>query len=136
MLGTNEQRNTRILKYCDREVKVFLEYCKEILKKELKPEELVYLADMDSPWGLNFGGVTVYANEDFSEYEVGYEVYEPGSYWEPPFSDYCEYSKHKNLNNALWDVLKLWLQYDYRNWQESQYAEELVAELEEYEQEN
>ena len=129
MRATNEQHNQRIIEFNNKEVAVFVEYCKS-LNQELKPEELQYLADFDSPWGVNFGGVTVFSNEDFTEYEVGYEVYETGSYWEPPFSDYVEYSKHTRLHQALWDVLKLWLQYDYQRWQESQYAEEFVLELE------
>lgn len=121
MLETDEKRNQRLLNFCNKEVEVFTSYCETVLHKKLKYEPLSYISDLDSPWGMNFDGVTVFANEDFTEFEVGHEHYDPGTYWNPPETDYIEYSKHERLFNALWDVLVLWLKNDYQNWQESQW---------------
>ena len=128
MTDESLQRN---IKCSTKECEVFAGYCETVLHKKLKYEPLNNVEDFDSPWGMDFDGVTVVANEDFTEFEVGHEQYHPGTYWNPPETDYVEYSRHKTINNALWDVLTLWLKFDYSNWQESQWAEECYGELEE-----
>jgi hypothetical protein len=133
MLETDEQRNQRMLNFSNKKVEVFVKYCEVALDKKLTYNELSYLSDLDSPWGLNFDGVTVVADEDFNEFEVGYEKYNPGGRWEPPDVEYVTDSTYKELDEALWRVLVVWLQHDYRGWLESQWVEECVTELEDYE---
>jgi hypothetical protein len=50
---------------------------------------------------------------------------------EPETREYVEFSKHKGIQDALFDVVKLYWQWDYKNFLESQWAEECVAEMEE-----
>jgi|TARA_R110002110_G_scaffold184875_2_gene391763 hypothetical protein len=116
------------IKFANKEVEVFLQFVKTKLGQEISMFP-IELDDFEVPWGKNFDGITIMANEDFNEFEVGYEVYEGGSYWEPSTTDYAEHSKHKTLELALLAMLSLWVGMSYRNFQESQWAEESVAEL-------
>ena len=118
------------IKFADKEVEVFLQFVKTKLNQEITecpPND--FTEDLDMPWYKNFDGINISTNRDFTEFEVGYEVYEGGSYWEPSTTDYVEHSKHKTLALALLDMLSLWVGMSYRNFQESQWAEESVAEL-------
>lgn len=121
----------RQIKFADKEVEVFLQFVETHLKQKINtfPNDIVDA--FDSPWGKNFDGITIMANQDFTEFEVGYEPYDNGSYWEPPSSDYVEHSKHRLLEPALLTMLSLWVGMSYRNFKESQWAEECCAELEE-----
>ena len=109
------------IKFANKEVEVFL----QIVKTKLGQEISMFLNLTPS----SRSRMTQPAIEDFNEFEVGYEVYEGGSYWEPSTTDYAEHSKHKTLELALLAMLSLWVGMSYRNFQESQWAEESVAEL-------
>lgn len=121
----------RSIEYANKECEIFVGYCDNILHKKLNHEPLNYIDDLDSPWGVNFDGVTIIANKDFTEFEVGHEVYDPGDYWNPPESDYAEYSKHERLHDALLDILILWLKFDHKNWTETQWVSECISEMDE-----
>ena len=117
------------IKFANKEVEVFLQFVETNLKQKISLSPTFDLDDFEVPWVNSFDGITIMANEDFNEFEVGYEVYEGGSYWEPSTTDYAEHSKHKTLELALLAMLSLWVGMSYRNFQESQWAEESVAEL-------
>ena len=121
----------RQVKFANKEVEVFLQFVETNLKQKINmfPNDIV--DDFDSPWGKCFDGITIMANQDFTEFEVGHETYDNGSYWEPPSSDYVEHSKHRLLETALLTMLSLWVGMSYRNFKESQWAEECCGELEE-----
>lgn len=119
----NIDRHQRTVNYNNSVCERLLEFANKELLLNISSEPLDWACDMDSPWGLNFGGVTLFANEDFTEYEVGHETYDSGSYWEPPSSDYAKDSTHKDFTSAMWAVINLWVQYRYQNWAESRMAE-------------
>jgi hypothetical protein len=121
----------RQIKFANKEVEVFLQFVETHLKQKINTVPNEFYQDMDGYWGMNFDGITIMANEDFTEFEVGYETYDNGGYWEPPSLDYTEHSKHKTLELALLAMLSLWVGMSYRNFKESQWAEECVGELEE-----
>jgi hypothetical protein len=121
----------RQIKFANKEVEVFLKFVESNLKQKISVFPNEFYQDMDGYWGMNFDGITIMANEDFTEFEVGHEAYDSGSYLEPPTTDYVEHSKHKTLELALLAMLSLWVGMSYRNFRESQWAEECVGELEE-----
>lgn len=104
-------RNT---KFCDAQVKSFCEF----IKVDVFPK-CNFTDDLDSPWGIDMGGVTVVANEDFSDFEVGYEVYYPGGYWEPPDYDYCVHGNYKRLMRALFIAYALTQENEFNMQQEA-----------------
>lgn len=136
MLLTDEQRRERTIKYLNKEVELFTHFyekkCNVKLKYTLNNHSY---SDVDDNllWAIEFDSITIISNADLDEFEVGYESYIPGSYWEPESGDYCEYSKHDNINDALFDVVKLFLQWEYKNFLESQWAEECIGELDDEE---
>lgn len=115
------------IKFADKEVEVFLKFVESQLKQRINTFPNKFYQDMDGYWGMNFDGITIMANNDFTEFEVGYELYDSGG---SP-TDYAEHSKHKTLELALLAMLSLWVGMSYRSFQESQWAEECVAELDE-----
>ena len=118
------------IKFADKEVEVFLQFIKTVYGKTISifPSEG---EDFDSPWSKNFDGIIIIADDNMREFEVGHEVYEHGGYMEPSTTDYAEHSKHKDLSSALLTMFMLWFAIDYRNFQESQWAEECVLEMDE-----
>lgn len=123
----------RQVKLANKEVELFVGYCDIILHKKLKytfDDDITDVED-NKLWSVNFDGVSIVSNKDFNEFEVGHEVWYPGNYYEPDSSDYTEDSKHPTLREAMWEVLKIWLQFDYNNFLESQWAEECINETEE-----
>jgi hypothetical protein len=79
-------------------------------------------------WAVEFDSITIIANNSLDEFEVGYESFIPGSYWEPESGDYVEYSKNTNIKDAFFSVVRLYLEWEYENFLESQWAEECIAE--------
>jgi hypothetical protein len=128
---TDAQRNERVIKYLNKEVELFVNYVNEVLKMKfhLDPEPFDY--EGTSPWGIMFDDIYIAANEDLDKFEVGYGTYDPGGYWKPPSGDYVEYSNRKKIQDALFDALKIYMEWDYRGYLESQWAAEVVSELEE-----
>ena len=130
---TDVQRNDRTIKYLNKEVELFVKFYSQKCGVNLTYNHDDGFTDKDDNklWAIEFDGVTVISNDTLDEFEVGYESYIPGSYWEPESGDYVEFSKHKSIQDALFDVVKLYWQWEYRNFLESQWAGEVVAELEE-----
>jgi hypothetical protein len=128
---TDEQRKERTIKYLNKEVELFTYFYAHKCKVSLTYKELDDVEDNNSNklWAIEFDSITIISNADMDEFEVGYESYIPGSYWEPESGDYLEYSKHDNINDALFDVVKIMLDWEYHNFLESQYAEECIGEL-------
>jgi len=125
--------STRNINFANKEVELFVGYCDVALHKKLNYSSLSDITDADENelWGVNFDGVGIISNKDFTEFEVGHEVYYPGNYYEPESVDYTEDGKYPTLREALWAVLTVWLKFDYNNFLESQWAEECVGKLEE-----
>ena len=133
---TDEQHKERTIKYLNKGVELFTHFYANKCKVNLSYKELDDVTDNNHNklWAVEFDGITIISNADLDEFEVGYESYIPGSYWEPESGDYCEYSKHDNINDALFDVVKLFLQWEYSNFLESQWAEECIGELDDEEE--
>jgi len=123
---TDEQRNVRTIKYLNKEVEIFSNYVNEVLKLKFNLDPTPF--DNGGIWGVEFDDVYICANEDLDKFEVGYGTCDSGSYWEPPSGDYVEYSNHEKIQDALFDVLKIYMEWDYRNYLESQWVEECVGE--------
>lgn len=120
--------HTRTIKYCESVCDDILRFVKRSYNIRIKSEPLDWISDVDSPWGRIFDGITILANEDFTEYEVGYEIWDNGSRWEPPSSDYKEDSKHKDIHSAVWRVVVLWMQDHFQNWRMESQMESLWLE--------
>lgn len=114
----------------EKRIGLFQGYCETILKKKLSYTHMddLYDACGNNLWAIDFEGVGIIADSNLKEFEVGHEIYYPGSYYEPDSSDYQEDGKYKTLDEALWKVLEINLKYDYNNWCESQWAEEFIEE--------
>lgn len=130
-LETDKQSNSRIIKHLNKEVELFVNYVNEVLKLKYNLDPKPFDNDGDSVWGIEFEDIYICANKDLNEFEVGYGTYTPGSYWEPASGDYVIYTNRNNIQDALFDVLKIFMEWDYKGYLESQWAEECVAELEE-----
>jgi hypothetical protein len=114
---TDTQRNKRTIKYLNKEVELFSNYVNEILKLKFKLDPTPF---DDVYWGVEFDDVYIGSNETLNKFEVGYRTCDSGSYWEPPSGDYVEYSIREKIQDALFDVLKIYMEWDYRNYLESQ----------------
>lgn len=103
-------------KNCNAIVKNFNEYIEQYKLPISCFEPMENLCDYDSPWGVINGGVTILANMDFTNFEVGFETYDSGSYWEPPSMDYNEHSNEKTIMDALMEAFKLSMEDSYNMW--------------------
>lgn len=74
----------------------------------------------DSLYALILDGVILFETED-RKFEVGYETYDSGSYWEPPSSDYNTYSTHKSLLGAIGDAVGLYMGNRFQQMQEASF---------------
>ena len=128
---TQQQRNERAIKYLNKEVELFSYYVNDVLKVGFTMDPKPFDMDGESVWGVEFDDIYICANETLDKFEVGYGTYDPGSYWEPPSGDYVEYSNRDNIQDALFDVLKIYINWSYKGFLESQWAEECVTELKE-----
>jgi hypothetical protein len=120
--GTEDEKEIRMIirntKFCNTILDSFITFIKTE-GTELTYKTPKYLHDWDAPWGVDFGGVTLFTDKDFNEFEVGYESYDSGSYWEPPSTDYLEHSKHKSLTDALFAAYGVLLKDEYHRWNEA-----------------
>jgi hypothetical protein len=121
---TDAQRNERIIKYLNKEVELFVNYVNEFLKLKFTLDPEPFDNEGESPWVIMFDDVYICANETFDKFEVGYGTYDPGSWEESP---YVEYSTHEKIQDALFDVVKIYIQWDYKNFLESQWVGECVT---------
>jgi hypothetical protein len=86
----------------------------ELVKDSYKDYDCIYMMMLD--------GISIMWDGD-RNFEVGYETYDSGSYWEPPSSDYVEYSQHKTIHGAFGDALGLYINNWYTQYTESQFDE-------------
>jgi hypothetical protein len=131
MLLTDDQRTTRTIKYLNKEVELFVEFYAHKCKVNLTYKNIDDVTDVNDNqlWGIQFDGISIISNDTLDEFEVGHEVCIPGNYYEPDSSDYSEYSTHDNIHDALFDVVKLYWEWEYKNFLEYQWAEECVNEM-------
>jgi hypothetical protein len=129
-----DPNSIRMYNRLDKECELFQQFYQDMLKKNLPYTimEDVFDADGNKLWGVDFGGVYITSNVSFTTFEVGHDTYTQGSNYLDPEDDcdYSEYSKHSCYQRALFDVMKLMMEFEYKNFLESQWAEECVAELE------
>jgi hypothetical protein len=134
-VGTeSEVRNIlRNISYCESVRKSFNGFLKSINEKfgQFERVENSFMS-YDTPYGLSLDGVIVIASENFLKFEVGYETYESYGYWEPPSSDFKEYSKHNGFIPALRDALGLYMMDWFTKKQESDMEQAYKDNPEEY----
>ena len=105
----------RSRKYNNSQLKNFVDFM-ETKGVKLNPTDVSI--DLGIKWGIDLGGVSIL--QDDGDFEVGYEAYDSGSYWEPPSSDYVEVGSFNRLGAALFEAYALLLNMEFTNWLESQ----------------
>jgi hypothetical protein len=134
--GTEDESEIRMIirntKFCNTILDSFIKFLKT-KGTELTYKIPEYITDLDSPWGIEFDGVSVMTDKDFNEFEVGYESHDSGSYWEPPSTDYVEHFNHKSLTNALFAAYSLLLKDEFHRWNEASMDKAFRYEVEELE---
>jgi len=134
--GTEDESEIRMIirniKFCNSILDSFIAFLKT-KGTELTYKTPDYFTDWNSPWMVDFGGVSVIADEDFNTFEVGCESHDSGSYWEPPSADYVEHSNHKSLTNALFAAYGALLKDEFQRWNESSMDKAFRYEVEELE---
>jgi hypothetical protein len=78
------------------------------------------LGSYDSLYTLILDGVIIFETAD-GQFEVGYETYDSGSYWEPPSLDYNTHSTHKSLFGAINDAVGIYMGNRFQQFQEADY---------------
>jgi len=108
----------RNMKYCESVRKDYNDFLKSLNPQFGQFEVL----NQNQIYELSLDGILI-SSEDLRDFEVGYEIYDGGSYWEPPSVDYAEYSKRKNILGAFGDAIGLYI----NNW----YSQKRMSEIEE-----